>query len=251
MGTNARRGMFLACAAACAALYGWGVLGLPAFGHYRGPYGDLVNAVTVPERHITGAVTAEIFDLRAFDTLGEEFILFASVMGVALLLRRQPGEGKAPARDQAPAREVPRVRDAVRVLSLALAGPTVLFGTCIVVHGQTTPGGGFQGGVILATAPLLVYLAGEYGALRKVAPHWMVEAAEAAGAGGYAVLGPVGYFSGAPYLTNGLPLGTPGQLVSGGLVPFISLAVGVEVSAGFLLLLITFLQETLNRKEAA
>ena len=55
-----------------------------------------VNAITVPERHITDAVTAVNFDIRGFDTLGEEFILFTSVLGVVLLMRRQtdePAEG--------------------------------------------------------------------------------------------------------------------------------------------------------------
>ena len=40
------------------------------------------------QRHATDIVTALNFDFRAFDTLGEEFILFASVSGVALLLRQ-------------------------------------------------------------------------------------------------------------------------------------------------------------------
>ena len=55
----------------------------------------MVNAVTVPERQITDAVTAVNFDIRGFDTLGEEFIMFVSVMGVALLLRKQPSDEPA------------------------------------------------------------------------------------------------------------------------------------------------------------
>ena len=52
-----------------------------------------------------------------------------------------------------------------------------------------TPGGGFQGGVILATALLLVYLAGELLALRRARPIPLVELAEAIGAGAYALIG--------------------------------------------------------------
>ena len=55
---------------------------LAPFGYVQSQYGDMVNAITVPERHITDAVTAVNFDIRGFDTLGEEFILFTSVMGV-------------------------------------------------------------------------------------------------------------------------------------------------------------------------
>ena len=68
--------------------------GLPPIGHYRGPYGDVLNAVAVNERHSTDVVSAVNFDYRGFDTLGEESILFASVIGVTLLLRKQPREEK-------------------------------------------------------------------------------------------------------------------------------------------------------------
>ena len=71
-----------------------GLQGLPGFGHYPGPYGYVLNGVGVAQRHATNLVTAVNFDYRAFDTLGEEFILFASVAGVALLLRRLRGESE-------------------------------------------------------------------------------------------------------------------------------------------------------------
>jgi multicomponent Na+:H+ antiporter subunit B len=242
--------LFFPLAIGFAALFAWGLAGLPDFGHYRGPYGDLVNSATVPERHITDAVTAVNFDFRGFDTLGEEFILFASVMGVVLLLRKHPGERDEAAADRAPDRSAPRASDTVRLLCAALVGPTVLFGIYVVTHGQITPGGGFQGGVILATAPLLIYLAGEFSRLRQIAPHWLVEAAEAAGAGGYVVIGAVGYFSREPFLTNVLPLGRIGSVFSGGTVALLDLTVGLAVSAGFLLLLIEFLAEMLSQKDA-
>src|SRR5205807_8308622 len=61
-----------------------GLHGLPAFGHYHGIYGLLVDKIEPKLRHATDIVTALNFDIRAFDTLGEEFILFASVAGVAV-----------------------------------------------------------------------------------------------------------------------------------------------------------------------
>lgn len=80
---------FLAAAVVLATLLIAGMRGLPEFGHYRGPYGDVINAVAVDERHVTNMATAVNFDYRAFDTLGEEYILFAAVTGLALLLRRR------------------------------------------------------------------------------------------------------------------------------------------------------------------
>ena len=94
--------------------------------------------------------------------------MFASVLGVALLLRKQPDEPTGPPVDGRPERRITSASDAVRVLTVALVGPVVLFGIYIVTHGQVSPGGGFQGGVILATAPLLIYLAGEFESVRQL-----------------------------------------------------------------------------------
>jgi multicomponent Na+:H+ antiporter subunit B len=209
----------------------------------------MINALTVTERHITDAVTAVNFDFRGFDTLGEEYIMFASVLGVAVLLRRQPDEREGPPIDRLPGRSSSMASDAVRILSVTLVGPMVLLGIYIVVHGQITPGGGFQGGVILATAPLLIYVAGEFESLRKLAPRWLVEMGEAIGAGGYAVIGAGSMLTHAAFLTNYLPLGQPGDVFSGGTVALIDLTVGFEVAGGFILLLLIFLEETLVRRD--
>ena len=241
-----RRIVFLIAVSVFSAFFVWGLAGLAPFGRYPGPYGDILNAITVPERHITDVVTAVNFDFRGFDTLGEEFILFTSVMGALVLLRHH---GERGAEDKSPRRRAVPPSDAVRTLTVLLVGPVILFGIYVVTHGQLTPGGGFQGGVILATAPLLVYLAGEFQKLAKIAPHRLLEVAEAIGAGGYVLIGAIALFFGRPFLQNVLPLGTVGDVASGGTVPLINLAVGLEVSAGFLLLLVTFLEETLERKE--
>src|SRR3712207_8535195 len=59
------------------------------FRSYDGVYGLLLSHTAAVERHATNVVMAVTFDYRGFDTLGEEFILFAAVMGVALLLREE------------------------------------------------------------------------------------------------------------------------------------------------------------------
>jgi multicomponent Na+:H+ antiporter subunit B len=146
----------------------WGFVGLPDFGDFHGAYGHLLNRVSVPERATTDVVTAVNFDYRGFDTLGEEFILFAAVIGVTSLLRTLRGEEVASPDDDAPGRQVPETSLAVKVTGLLLVGPTVLIGIYIVVHGHQTPGGGFQGGVILATGLLLTYLSADYLTMRRV-----------------------------------------------------------------------------------
>jgi multicomponent Na+:H+ antiporter subunit B len=190
-------------------------------------------------------VTAVNFDYRGFDTLGEEFIFFAAVLGVVLILRAQPGEGLGHVADFATGRAVPPTSDAVRVLGLGLTPPTVLFGIYVIAHGHLTPGGGFQGGVILATGVLLIYLAGEFDDLHGLYTEAALERAEAIGGGGYVAIGLLGLLVGSAFLDNVLPYGTTGRVFSAGTVPLINLAVGLEIAAGLVLLLTAFLHQTL------
>ena len=240
-----RRRVFLAAAVVAAALLLWGLTGLPPFGVYEGPYGDVLNQVAVAERKATNVVASVTFDYRGVDTLGEEFILFAAVIGVAILLRARRDEREEPPDEDAADRRAPGTSNAVRVLGLALVGPVVLFGVYVVTHGHLSPGGGFQGGVVLATGALLVFLSGEYVTLRRVSPEVLLDSAESVGAAGYVLVGLLGVAAGATFLANVLPLGQPGALLSGGTIPLINLAVGLEVAGGFILLLSEFLEQTL------
>lgn len=239
---------FLICACVLAAVFIAGVRNLPPVGHYRGPYGDVVNALSVPERHVTDAVTLVNFDVRGFDTLGEEYILFTSVMAVVLLLRIQSDEPRQQRDDRAPQRKPMEMSDAVRVVALILTAVITLFGIYVVVHGQLTPGGGFQGGIVLATGPLLLYLAGEYENFKKAVPRRLVHIGEALGACGYALVGLGCMAAGGAFLQNILPLGSTGSIISGGTIPIIDISVGLEVSGGIALVLIVYLEETLERK---
>jgi multicomponent Na+:H+ antiporter subunit B len=240
-----RRRVFLVAAAVAGALLVWGLSGLPDYGIYQGPYGDVLNAVAVGERHAANVVAAVTFDYRGIDTMGEEYILFAAVIGVAILLRAQRDEREEAPDEDAADRRAPGTSNAVRVLGLALLGPVVLFGIYVVAHGHLSPGGGFQGGVVLATGALLVYLSGEYVTLRRVRPETLLDLAESSGAAGYVAVGLLGLVAGATFLENVLPLGQPGTLLSSGMIPLINLAVGLEVAAGFVLLLSEFLEQTL------
>src|SRR5205085_1842460 len=83
--------------------------------------------------------------------------------------------------------------DATRAFGVALVGLTVVFGLYMISHGQTTPGGGLQGGVILATAPLSVYLAADARTFQRIAPRSLGEWAGSLAAAGYVVLGPAAF----------------------------------------------------------
>ena len=245
MTPTGRRAMFLAAASVVAGVLVWGLTGLPDFGDYHGPYGTILDRVAVGERHGTNVVTAVVFDYRGVDTMIEEYILFASVIGVTLLLRRQRGERERPPSEVAKGRGEPEPSEAARVMGLGLVGPVILLGLYVVAHGALTPGGGFQGGVVLATASGLVFLTGSFLSFERVNPIPLIDLAEGAGAAGYPALGLLGFGGGGAFLTNVLPLGRPGSLLSAGLIPLIDLAVGLAVAAGIVLILSEFLEQTL------
>ncbi|GAA3760836.1 hydrogen gas-evolving membrane-bound hydrogenase subunit E [Terriglobus aquaticus] len=226
-----------------AALYAYSVHNLPPWGAYRGPYGDTIARLAVYERHATDVVNAINYDYRAFDTLGEEFILFTAVLGVAMLLRRETQTAVKPAGRVV---DTPPLSSAARLTTLPALLVTILFGMYIGLHGQLTPGGGFQAGVILATAPVLLYLCENTAAFRRITSHAAAEVIEAIGAGGYAVIGLVPLLMGAPLLTNVLPLGVTGDVFSSGTIALISVTVGVEVTCSFLMVIYAYLEEIIT-----
>jgi len=240
-----RRVVFLLAGGTLAALMLGSFAALPSFGGSHGAYGPLLDHLSVPQHHITDVVTAVNFDYRGFDTLGEEFIFFAAVLGVALILRAQRGEVVGHSVDYATDRAVPPTSDVVRVLGLGLTPPTVLFGLYVVAHGHLTPGGGFQGGVVLATGVLLIYLAGELEDLHGLYTEAALERAEAIGAAGFIGVGLLGLAAGTAFLDNTLPVGRIGSVFSAGMVPLVNASVGLEIAAGLVLLLTNFLHQTI------
>ncbi|MEU6996406.1 MnhB domain-containing protein [Streptomyces sp. NPDC046465] len=235
MSRRVRTVLFLVSAAVFAVCFALACFRLPPFGTDEHPYGARAVAASLEQR-TANAVASVTFDQRGLDTLGEEALLFASVLGAVVLLRR--------ARDE-------RVHDPEHVevrppigLFGALALPvTLLTGGYVVAHGQLTPGGGFQGGIVLATGLHLAYLAADYRVLKRVRPLAALHAADAIAAGAFAALGCAGLVAGASYLENVLPLGTFRALSSGGLVPVVNAAVGVEVGSGIVVLLAHFLDQ--------
>ncbi|MFI6764832.1 MnhB domain-containing protein [Streptomyces sp. NPDC050355] len=212
--------------------------GLPPFGGRWHPYGDRAVRAALA-RHTANTVSSVNFDQRAFDTLGEESILFGAVLGAVVLLRQTRDEHRLPPE---PARVAPPVR---RYALLALP-VTLLIGLYVIAHGQLSPGGGFQGGVVAATALHLLYIAVDYRALERIRPVGRYEVADAAGEAAYVLVGAAGLLVGASFLANFLPLGTFNTLASGGTVPLLNAAIGVEVAAGVVVLLARFLDQAVE-----
>jgi multicomponent Na+:H+ antiporter subunit B len=227
----------------------WGLTGLPDFGHYNGVYGIELQKAGVQQRKATDLVSSTTFDYRGFDTMGEEFILFAAATGLVVLLRAHRGERRDREGDEHPAdRRRREASDVLRVLAVGAAGVVVLVGVYIVTHGHLTPGGGFQGGVILSAGPVFVYLAGQALVGPELRPGRAIELGEAAGAAGFVCIGIGGLIAGFAFLYNFVPLGMPGNLLSAGTIPLLNVSVGVEVTGAVTLTIAEFLDQRMLRR---
>ncbi|MFH8773601.1 MnhB domain-containing protein [Streptomyces sp. NPDC017958] len=217
-------------------------LDLPAFGGRWHPYGERAVRAALA-RQTANTIASVNFDQRAYDTLGETSILFAAVLGCLVLLREARDEHRARPRPAEVARPVRRY--ALVVLPVAL-----LTGLYVIAHGQLSPGGGFQGGVVAATALHLLYLGADYRALERVRPLGVFDVCDALAVSAYVVLGLAGLLAGTAFLANTLlPYGTFNTLSSGGSVPLLNAAVGMEVASAVVLLLAEFLDQAVEIEE--
>ncbi|HMC40480.1 MAG TPA: MnhB domain-containing protein [Acidimicrobiales bacterium] len=244
MSRTARTVMFAAAGGAVAVFAVLAVVRLPAFGSPYHPYRD--HAFLAGVAHDTANLVSSVnFDQRGLDTLGEETILLASVMGVSVLLRRAEDE------EEHDDRSVGWVLDATRLGGYIILPVTVLVGFDVITHGHLTPGGGFQGGVVVGTGIHLMYVAGRYRSLERMRPTTPFEWGEAVGAGAFAAMGVAGLLVSGAFLANLISYTGFGQLFSSGTVALLNGAVGIEVASGVMVLLAKFLEQAivLRRRE--
>lgn len=194
------------------------------FGQNKMSVGQYYLDNTVKETGAENVVTAVTLEYRGFDTLGEVTVLFAAATGVSLIFYLTDDERKKKKSIKT------RPNFVVRVGSRIIFPFIILFGSYIILHGHLTPGGGFQGGAIIASGVLMLYLAN---------PQMQIERSKlliAEGIAGltYVILGIIGLFTASQsFLYNFLPLGNPGFILSAGILLPLYIAVGIKVASEF------------------
>lgn len=109
----------------------------------------------------------------------------------------------------------------------------LVFGFAVILHGQLSPGGGFQGGVIVASAVLFLFTGYGYRITARTLSANALKKNEAVGASCYVALALVGLTAGAEFCSNiFFPKGHLGDFVSGGTIMFMNYAVGYKVLTG-------------------
>jgi multicomponent Na+:H+ antiporter subunit B len=122
----------------------------------------------------------------------------------------------------------------VKVVARVLYPILLLFGIYIVTHGHLTPGGGFAGGAIIASAVIMLTLAYGIEELKSRFTAHRLEAVEAFGSLLLVVIGLASLLAGLTFMTNIFPKGVFGTLFSGGAVPLYNLGTGMHVAAGLI-----------------
>ncbi|HBA84636.1 MAG TPA: sodium:proton antiporter [Verrucomicrobia bacterium] len=126
----------------------------------------------------------------------------------------------------------------------------LIFGFYVVAHGHLTPGGGFQGGAVIATGAALLIVARAYEDISQRIRKNALKLCESIGLFMFLAAGLSGLFLGHPFFANwlaqagsifGQPVAwgpNPGDLNTAGLLPLMNIAVGIEVLGGLSIILL-------------
>ena len=117
----------------------------------------------------------------------------------------------------------------------------IVFGLAVILFGTVSPGGGFQGGVIVASAALLIYLGHGFDTMKSAINPHLMHKGEAVGAIAYIALASIGLVAGGNFVRNAIwNNGNPGNVISAGTITYMSWDVGFKVLTGvaFLLMLL-------------
>jgi len=129
----------------------------------------------------------------------------------------------------------------VRTVANQLIVFILIFGLYVIMHGQLTPGGGFQGGAVIVSGVVMLLVAFSSKELKKSLRERVLSIMESSGALifiilAFAGIGTVFFYNllvGTPIFGHIPPTGpNPGDIWTGGVVPLMNLAVGIKVVAG-------------------
>jgi multicomponent Na+:H+ antiporter subunit B len=133
----------------------------------------------------------------------------------------------------------------VRYISRILVPFVQLYGLYVILHGHLSPGGGFSGGAIVASSMILYALSFNLAEGTKKLSHDTSSLLESGGALIFAGMGILAILMGTNFLGNkaaGFPLGTPGNLFSGGIIMVITAGVGIKVASTMITLFYSLIE---------
>jgi energy-converting hydrogenase B subunit I len=129
----------------------------------------------------------------------------------------------------------------------------LIFGFYVIVHGHLTPGGGFQGGAVMATGLAMIIAAHAFERVQGAFKKDLLKLVEGVGLVLFLATAISGFVVGKPFFYNwiahmgGLFGGEPtvaGNINTGGIIPLLNVFVGLEVLGALTIIVLTMLSGT-------
>ena len=123
-----------------------------------------------------------------------------------------------------------------------------VFGVYVIFYGHVSFGGGFSGGALIGASLILYAITFGLKASKKMVPHQRSQWMESLGILWYIALGIVGIYASGYFLGNktaGFFMGEAGQLLSAGIIPLLTIGIGVKVAST----VITLFQKLVEENE--
>ncbi len=227
------------------------MLGMPEIGDKNNPDNN-----EVARRYIengldeTGAVnivSGMILDYRAFDTFGESCVLFVATICVTIMLRIDGRGGAGDDEETESSKKAFGIRESafakldnrnyependtiLRKSALIVFPIIMVFGVYVILNGHISPGGGFSGGAILGAGFVLFLSAFGFNKTERFMNANTVRIITLVALLVYCLSKCYSFFTGANHLESGIPLGTPGAILSSGLILVLNICVGMVVA---------------------
>lgn len=206
---------------------------------YLPPVGDSSNPANneVSQKYIedgmqdTGAVnivTGMILDYRAFDTFGESNVLFIATIVVMIMMRDDKKEVGVDSSDM---HYEPKSDTILQQVTFVLFPLIMIFGIYVVLNGHLSPGGGFSGGAIMGAGLILFLNAFGIEKIRRFFTEKTHKYLCCIALSFYCLAKSYSFFTGANHLESIISTGTPGAIISAGLILPLNICVGLVVAS--------------------
>jgi multicomponent Na+:H+ antiporter subunit B len=126
--------------------------------------------------------------------------------------------------------------DILDVMSRKLAPFILLFGFYLIAYGHLSPGGGFQGGVVLASGVILLVLCKDVDSIQNLFPLHTISLLESLGFLAFLIVGILGIVFMGDFLTNFLPTAEAGSSPGANFIFLLNMIIGLKVGAGITLM---------------
>lgn len=180
----------------------------------------------------TGAVnivTGMILNYRGFDTFGETCVLFiaTSCVMILLMVNEEKLKDSIELNDR---RYEPKNDVILQKVAFVLVPIIFIFGIYVILNGHLSPGGGFSGGAMIGAGMILYVSAFGFKKTQKFFNENTYKVVKVSALTLYGVLMIYYFYTGANGIDNHIPLGTPGNILSSGMILPINIFVGSEVA---------------------